>query len=104
MESTIEEIFRTSPTLIALFLIAFALLLAFADTTGAKRWKMDAVTLKSAVIIGLAQCLALIPGVSRSGITITAALLLGFQQGNSGSLFLSPVAADSGRSRTVKTW
>lgn len=80
LEAPIEEIFRKSPTFIALFLMAFALLLAFADTTGAKRWKIDAITLKAAVIIGLAQCLALVPGVSRSGITITAALLLGFSR------------------------
>jgi undecaprenyl-diphosphatase len=80
LEGPIEEIFRKSPALIAAFLIIFGLLLAFADTTGAKRWKMDRITLKFALIIGLAQCLALIPGVSRSGITITAALLLGFNR------------------------
>ncbi|ACM18968.1 undecaprenyl-diphosphate phosphatase [Geotalea daltonii FRC-32] len=79
-ETTIEELFRKSPSLIALFLIVFALLLAFADTSGSKKWKIEAITLKSAIIIGLAQCLALIPGVSRSGITITAALLLGFNR------------------------
>ena len=61
-------------------LIGFAILLAFADTTGAKRWKLDRITLKSAIVIGLSQCLALIPGVSRSGITITAALLLGYNR------------------------
>ena len=80
MEGPIEELFRKSPLLIAAFLVIFGLILAFADTTGAKRWKMDQITLKSAVIIGLAQCLALMPGVSRSGITITAALLLGFNR------------------------
>jgi len=80
LEGPIEEIFRKSPALIAAFLIIFGLLLAFADTTGAKHWKMDRVTLKSALIIGLAQALALIPGVSRSGITITAALLIGFNR------------------------
>lgn len=79
-EAPIEELFRKSPTLIALFLVVFALLLAFADTNGSKKWKIEAITLKSAVIIGLAQCLALVPGVSRSGITITAALLLGFNR------------------------
>lgn len=80
LEEPIEKIFRQSPTLICSFLILFGLLLAFADTTGAKRWKLDRITLKAAVIIGLAQCLALIPGVSRSGITITAALLLGYNR------------------------
>jgi len=80
LEGPIEEYFRKSPTTIAIFLILFGLLLAFADTTGAKRWRMDRMTLKFAVIIGAAQCLALMPGVSRSGITITAALLLGFHR------------------------
>jgi undecaprenyl-diphosphatase len=80
LEEPIEAIFRHSPTIICAFLIGFAILLAFADTTGAKRWKLDRMTLKYAVIIGIAQCLALIPGVSRSGITITAALLLGYNR------------------------
>ncbi|KAF0219712.1 MAG: hypothetical protein FD174_1725 [Geobacteraceae bacterium] len=80
LEAPIEEIFRKSPLLIALFLIVFGLLLALSDTIGAKHWKMDRITLRSALIIGLAQCLALIPGVSRSGVTITAALLMGFNR------------------------
>jgi len=80
LEEPIEQIFRHSPTMICSFLIIFGLILAFADTTGTKRWKLDRITLKSAIIIGLAQCLALIPGVSRSGITITAALMLGYNR------------------------
>lgn len=80
LEGPIDEIFRQSPATIASLLICFGLLLAFADTAGAKRWRVDRITLKYAVIIGLAQCLALLPGVSRSGVTITAALLLGFQR------------------------
>jgi len=80
LEGPIEEIFRRSPALIATLLILFGLILALADTIGAKRWRMDRITLNFALIIGLAQCLALIPGVSRSGITITAALFLGFNR------------------------
>ena len=80
MEAPIEQIFRSSPLIIAGILIIFALLLAFADTMGAKRWKMDRINLYSALIIGFAQSLALVPGVSRSGITITAALLIGFNR------------------------
>ncbi len=80
LEEPLEDIFRKSPLVIALFLIGFGLLLAFADTTGAKRWRMDRIDLKSALIIGCAQCLALMPGVSRSGITITAALLIGLNR------------------------
>lgn len=80
LEGPIEEIFRGSPARIAGLLIIFGLVLAFADTAGSKRLKMDRISLKCALVIGLAQCLALLPGVSRSGITITAALLLGFHR------------------------
>ncbi len=82
--------------MIAGFLIIFALILAYADTAGAKRWRMDRITLRHALLIGLAQCLALVPGVSRSGITITAALLIGYNRETSArfSFLLSlPVVA-----------
>jgi undecaprenyl-diphosphatase len=79
-ENPIEEIFRKSPVTIAVFLVAFGFILAFADKIGRKRLNMEGVTLGSSLIIGLAQCLALFPGVSRSGITITAALFLGFRR------------------------
>lgn len=79
-EETIDNVFRSNPLLIAGFLIGFALLLAFADTMGAKRWKMERMTLLRALAVGFAQCLALIPGVSRSGVTITAALMLGYNR------------------------
>ncbi|MBT0663993.1 undecaprenyl-diphosphatase UppP [Geobacter pelophilus] len=98
-EQTIEDIFRSSSLLIASFLIGFGLILAFADTMGAKRWKMERLTLGSALMVGMAQCLALIPGVSRSGITITAALLLGYNRETSArfSFLLSlPIVAGAG--------
>jgi len=79
-EKPIEEIFRRSPVAIAVLLAVFGLILALADWIGRKRLEMDGVTLGSSLIIGLAQCLALVPGVSRSGITITAALFLGFRR------------------------
>ncbi len=79
-EHPIEGVFRNSPATIALLLIVFGIILALADKTGRKRLKMEGVTLGSSLLIGLAQCLALIPGVSRSGITITAALFLGFNR------------------------
>lgn len=99
LEEPIERIFRSSPMIIASVLILFALILAFADTTGAKRWRMDRITLKAALLIGLAQSLALVPGVSRSGITITAALLIGFNRESAArfSFLLSlPIVAGAG--------
>lgn len=83
LEDPIEEFFRSSHAIIAALLIGFGLLLALSDTIGTKRWRMDRINLKTAMIIGLAQCLALLPGVSRSGVTITAALFLGFSRDTS---------------------
>jgi len=82
LEGPVEDLFRANPTLIATMLIAFGLLLFAADRFGAKRRGIATISLQAVVIIGLAQCLALVPGVSRSGITITAALLLGFDRGS----------------------
>lgn len=66
-----------SPLLMATTLIGFGLLLAYADWGRHHGRSEYQLTLKDALVIGLAQALALIPGTSRSGITITAALLLG---------------------------
>lgn len=79
-EDQVEAIFRSNPLLIALFLIIFGLLLGAADMLGRKRLVLDEIKPASAVAIGVMQCLALLPGVSRSGITITAGLLLGFNR------------------------
>ena len=77
-EHQVEAIFRSNPLLIASFLIAFGLILGAVDLFGRKRLILDEIKPASALMIGLMQCLALIPGVSRSGITITAGLMLGF--------------------------
>jgi len=75
----VEEIFR-SPQHIASALGIFGVALFFADYLGKKAHSLDEVTTKAAFIIGLAQVLALMPGASRSGVTISAALLLGFKK------------------------
>jgi len=59
-------------------LVVFGLLLGWADKIGRRTRKLDELTPPRAVYFGLAQALALIPGVSRSGGTITAGLLMGF--------------------------
>jgi len=63
---------------IAVTTILFALVLWYADWL--KREESQILTLNRALMIGIAQCLALIPGTSRSGITMTAALLIGFSR------------------------
>ena len=77
-ENQVEAIFRSNPLLIASFLVVFGLLLGVVDRVGRKRLVLDEITPTSAMVVGLLQCLALIPGVSSSGITITASLMLGF--------------------------
>jgi undecaprenyl-diphosphatase len=67
-----------NPLLIAGTSIVYGLLLWLADRIGRKDRDLGDLGYTAALIIGMAQALALIPGTSRSGITITAALLLGF--------------------------
>jgi undecaprenyl-diphosphatase len=72
------ENYARDPRLIAATTFFYAILLFVADRVGRKTRLLDQVTMMDGVIVGCAQALALIPGTSRSGITITAALLLGF--------------------------
>lgn len=77
----VETAFR-NPVAIAVCLIIFAIILWIADRKATSAQTQN-LTLKTALLIGCAQALALMPGVSRSGITITAALLLGFSRSQS---------------------
>lgn len=67
-----------SPLLIAFTTIFFGVLLWLADNWGKKEKTTEDLTWKGAIGLGLAQSLALIPGTSRSGITMTAARGMGF--------------------------
>ncbi len=69
-ESVIDEQLG-EPWQIAIFLAVFGVLLYIADRTPQRR-SMGDLGLRQAAVMGLAQCLSLMPGVSRSGITITA--------------------------------
>ena len=79
LEHKAETLFR-SPTLVAVDLIVLGLLLGIADWWRAGKRTIKDLTVLSAIGIGLAQSLALLPGVSRSGITITVALALGLER------------------------
>jgi len=76
-EDQIEGTFR-SLWIVATMLIVFGLILAVADTIGKQVRTLDKLNYKHGILYGLAQALALIPGVSRSGGTITAGLLMGY--------------------------
>jgi undecaprenyl-diphosphatase len=67
------------PTIIAISLIGFGLLLGWADRSAGTR-RMESYRVPDALIVGAAQALALNPGTSRSGITITAARWRGFSR------------------------
>ncbi|MBF6210128.1 undecaprenyl-diphosphate phosphatase [Nocardia puris] len=66
--------------LVSFMLIAFALVIAAAEYYGAKARPIEQLTTRDGIIMGLAQCLALIPGVSRSGATSSAGLFLGLER------------------------
>lgn len=69
-----------SAEVIAVTTIVFGLLLWFADARAKQTRKLESLTVKQAIVIGLAQMTALIPGTSRSGITMTAGLMLGLDR------------------------
>ncbi len=78
-EDAAENIFR-NPLLIAAALMIFALFLYQADRKADKTSSARALSWRVMLIIGFAQALAIMPGVSRSGVTITAALFLGLSR------------------------
>ncbi|MEV0248680.1 undecaprenyl-diphosphate phosphatase [Nocardia sp. NPDC050712] len=66
--------------LVSFMLIAFALVIAAGEHYGRKERPIEQLTTRDGLIMGLAQCLALVPGVSRSGATSTAGLFLGLER------------------------
>jgi len=95
LEHWAETVFR-SPGLVASALALMGGVLLAADRFGAGRRAPGDMPLPHAVLIGLAQALAVIPGVSRSGATISAALLLGHRREESARfsfLLATPITA-----------
>ncbi len=76
----IEGAFTKNLTVIAFSLIILGLILGISEKLGKFKKGLDEITWADALIIGIAQCFALIPGSSRSGTTITAALFIGFKR------------------------
>ncbi len=68
------------PLVVVVTLTGYAILLALADRFGKRRREMADVGIGDALMIGTAQALALVPGTSRSGVTITMAMALGFKR------------------------
>ena len=94
-----------SPLVIATTTIGFALLLWLADWRGRGSRDEFSIRWRDIAIVGGAQALALIPGTSRSGITMTAALLLGFSRKAAARysfLLAIPIIALAGAYETLK--
>lgn len=77
--SWIEENLR-DPTVIVYTLSGYGILMALADRFGKSERVIAGVRVRDALVIGCAQALALVPGTSRSGVTITVARALGFRR------------------------
>jgi undecaprenyl-diphosphatase len=98
LEKQAETIFR-SPVLIAVTLATLGIILWAADAFGSKKRKIDDLTFVDALLIGLSQALAIIPGVSRSGATITTARMLGIERADAANfsfLMATPIIAGAG--------
>lgn len=84
---------------ISFSLILFAILLAVAEIAATKKRNMDHIKLSDAIVVGIAQTFALIPGASRSGTTLTGGLFVGLERATAArfSFLLSmPAIAASG--------
>lgn len=82
-DDKIEEIFFGNTTIIAVMLILYGIFYLFSpklEERGVRVKSINEVSYKDAVLIGLFQCLAVIPGTSRSGSTILGGLLIGLQK------------------------
>lgn len=79
LDHFLEDIL-TKPIIIAICLIVMGIVLYLVDKNAKADTKYDDMTLKQTFLIGLSQCLAFIPGVSRSGVTMTMGRLLGVER------------------------
>jgi undecaprenyl-diphosphatase len=97
-EKQAETTFR-SPLLIAIAMAVLAILLWLFDKFSPQKRTMSEMTYWDALVIGFSQALAIIPGVSRSGATITMARAVGVERGDSANfsfLMATPIIAGAG--------
>jgi len=81
-ETAVSTTFR-SVVYIVIGLLVGSAIFVLAERVGARRRRIERVGLADAVLIGAAQAIALLPGISRSGITISAGLFRGLERGDS---------------------
>jgi undecaprenyl-diphosphatase len=103
-EKAVETTLR-SPFVLSFTMIGVAVLLWVAEKTAKLKKGLSELALPDALSIGTAQALALIPGTSRSGITITAGLFLGFTRETAARfsfLLSAPIIAGAGLKKTLE--
>ncbi|MEH1884655.1 undecaprenyl-diphosphate phosphatase [Nostoc sp.] len=76
----LKDVLPESALIIAIMSIIMALVLALAERIGTRKRDFDSLQIRDGILVGLGQTLALIPGVSRSGSTLTTALFLGLER------------------------
>jgi undecaprenyl-diphosphatase len=102
-EHKIEDALR-APPVIAMMLIAMALVLIVSEWVGHRKKGLDDLTWSDAIAVGIAQAFAIVPGVSRSGVTITAGLFKSFKRDTAAkfSFYLStPIIAGAVAKKTL---
>jgi undecaprenyl-diphosphatase len=105
--ATLEHVIQGSlsqPWLIAVMFVAFGVVLWLVDKVMRQDRRFDTINVRTGLYLGVAQALALQPGVSRSGVTMTAARLIGLDRGSSArfSFLLSiPVVLGAGTYKSL---
>lgn len=105
-EEKAETVFR-NPFLVSLALGGFGLVLFIADQAGKKQKRLENIRWGEAMLIGCSQALAIIPGISRSGVTIATGLGLGFQRADAArfSFLMSiPIIFGAGLVKAKHLW
>ncbi len=106
LEDVVSTVLR-SPWVVVMTLSGVALLLYSAERWSRQERVFDDLGWKDALVVGCAQALAIVPGVSRSGITMTAALFLGVKRQAAARfsfLLSAPIIAGAGLYEGLKLW
>ena len=102
-EKYFDTVFH-SPLIVGIFIMAMGILMGIAEKFSRKAAELDSMNWKKSLFIGCAQVFALMPGVSRSGITITAGLASGFKRESAARfsfLLAMPITAGAGLLKLV---
>jgi undecaprenyl-diphosphatase len=106
VEGAASTVFR-SPWVVVATLSGFAVLLWLAERLASHKRSFKKLGWKDAICVGTAQAIAIVPGVSRSGITMTMALFLGFERRAAARfsfLLSAPIIAGAGLYEGLKLW